>query len=111
MSELEGLSRQLAVKTIHLIYWDGWVCGHEIYTPSTFKNWRTLTRPEGGGGTDPSCVADYLRDKKIKPDAVVMLTDGIVDNWGKWDSPVLWAIHNKHTTITAPVGQTIRLEN
>jgi predicted metal-dependent peptidase len=110
MSEIEGLAQQLDVAKIHLIYWDGSVCAHEEYTSSTFKNWRTLTRPHGGGGTDPTCVADYLREKKIKPDAAVVLTDGEVMGWGRWDCPVLWAIHNNHNDIVAPVGKTIKLE-
>ena len=109
MSELEGLATQLAIDKIHLIYWDGWVCAHEQYTASNFKNWRTLTKPTGGGGTNPKCVSDYIRKEKLKPDAVVMLTDGIVPEWGTWDTPVLWGIHNREN-IVAPVGKTIRLE-
>ena len=110
MSEIEGLARQLEVAKIHLIYWDGSVCAHEEYTSSTFKNWRTLTKPHGGGGTDPTCVADYLREKKIKPDATIVLTDGKVLGWGEWDCPILWGIHNLRETIVAPVGKTIQLE-
>ena len=110
MSEIEGLARQLEVAKIHLIYWDGSVCAHEEYTSSTFKNWRTLTKPHGGGGTDPTCVADYLREKKIKPDATIVLTDGEVMGWGNWDHPVLWGIHNNYNDIVAPVGKTIKLE-
>lgn len=110
MSEIEGLAKQLEVAKIHLIYWDGHVCAHEEYTSSTFKDWRTLTKPYGGGGTDPTCVANYLREKKIKPDAAVILTDGEVMGWGEWDCPVLWGIHNRYNKITAPVGKTIQLE-
>lgn len=110
MSEVEGMATQLEIAKIHLMYWDGDVCAHEEYTSSNFKNWRTLTKPHGGGGTDPSCVADYLREKQIKPDATVVLTDGEVMGWGKWDCPVLWGIHNPHSKITAPVGKTIQLE-
>ena len=110
MSEIEGLARQLDVEKIHLIYWDGEVCQHEEYTTSTFKNWRTLTRPTGGGGTDPTCLSTYLKEKKIKPDAAIILTDGDVVGWGEWECPTLWAIHNMRETITAPVGKTIQLE-
>jgi predicted metal-dependent peptidase len=63
----------------------------------------------GGGGTDPRCVATYLKEKQIKPDAIVMLTDGEIHNWGNWESPILWVISND-TKITAPVGKTINLE-
>lgn len=110
MSEIEGLARQLEVAKIHLIYWDGEVCKHEEYTASTFKDWRTLTRPEGGGGTDPTCLSRYLKEKKIKPDAAIILTDGDVMGWGEWECPTLWAIHNMRQKIVAPVGKTIQLE-
>jgi predicted metal-dependent peptidase len=110
MSEVEGLAKQLAVAKIHLIYWDGHVCKHEQYDSKTFKDWRTLSRPTGGGGTDPACVSDYLRTEKIKPDAIIVLTDGEVGSWGNFDAPLLWAIHNRRNTIVAPTGRTIQLE-
>jgi hypothetical protein len=50
-----------------------------------------------------------LKEKQIKPDAIVMLTDGEIHNWGNWESPILWVISND-TKITAPVGKTINLE-
>ena len=110
MTEVEGLARQLDIAKIHLMYWDGAVCAHEQYTSSTFKNWRTLTKPRGGGGTNPTCISDYLAKEKITPDAAIVLTDGEVGGWGNWRCPVLWGIHNNHRDIIAPVGSTIKLE-
>jgi predicted metal-dependent peptidase len=109
MSEIEGIARQLNVDKLHLIYWDGQVERHEVYTQATLTNWRDTTMPQGGGGTDPTCVPAYLKEKGIKPDAVVMLTDGEVHQWGVWEYPVLWAITEQGTT--APVGKTIYLED
>lgn len=109
MSEVGGLVKQLGVDKLHLLYWDGHVCGHETYTSSNIGSWATSTKPKGGGGTNPSCIPKYIRDNKIKADAVIVLTDGEVPAWGAWSTPVLWAITSK--TITAPVGKTIRLED
>ena len=109
MSEVEGLARQLSVDKLHLIYWDGWVARHEEYTATTIGNWKQSTRPSGGGGTDPSCVPAYLKEKGIKPDAVVVLTDGEVLGWGVWSCPVLWCIKSGAKRITAPVGKTIHV--
>jgi predicted metal-dependent peptidase len=106
MSEVEGMVQQLNVDIIHLIYWDGWVCRHETYTPATIKQWRDTTKPSGGGGTNPECVAKYLLEKQIKVDAAVILTDGDVMGWGTWHVPTLWAITGKNTS---PVGKTIRV--
>jgi len=106
MSEVEGMARQLQVDTLHLIYWDGWVCKHETYTPSTMPSWKDTTRPSGGGGTYPSCIPPYLKEHNIKLDAAVILTDGEVMGWGTWTIPTLWAITGKNT---APVGKTIHI--
>lgn len=109
MSEIEGMARQLSVDKLHIIYWDGAVAGHETYTPATIKNWRSSTKPRGGGGTSPDCVARYIKEKGIKADAVVVLTDGELSDWGRWSAPVLWAI--THKSKTAPVGKTIHIQN
>jgi predicted metal-dependent peptidase len=55
------------------------------------------TKPAGGGGTDPSCVPQYLNEKGIKPECVIMLTDGYVGGWGQWSVPVLWCILNNRS--------------
>jgi predicted metal-dependent peptidase len=110
MSELEGLVKQLGIEELHLIYWDGAVCQHELYTPATVGNWLNVTRPKGGGGTDPACITPWLKEKGIKLDAAVVLTDGEVPGWGTWTVPVLWTICNK-TKHVAKVGKTIHLED
>lgn len=108
MSELEGLVQQLNIDELHLIYWDGAVCQHEVYTPATIKNWRNVTKPRGGGGTNPACITPWLKEKGIKLDAAVVLTDGEVPGWGQWTVPVLWLITGK---AQAGVGKTIHVED
>ena len=108
-SEMVGLAQNLNVDKIHVIDWDGEVENHEIYNSDTFKNAPELRTAHGGGGTDPRCVSDYLSKNNIKPDAVVMLTDGEICSWGNWTVPVLWAITNE-ANITAPVGKTINID-
>jgi len=108
-SEMVGLAQSLNIDKIHVIDWDGEVEHHETYTSDTFKNAPELRTAHGGGGTDPTCVSDYLSNNNIKPDAVVMLTDGEICSWGNWTAPVLWAITNG-ANITAPVGKTINID-
>jgi predicted metal-dependent peptidase len=69
------------------------------------------TKPEGGGGTSPSCVPDYMNANNIKPQVTIMLTDGYVGNdWGaNWPSPVVWCVvGNKSAESTT--GKTIHVE-
>jgi predicted metal-dependent peptidase len=108
MSEIDGLTKQLGIDTLHLIYWDGAVCAHETYTPTSVGGWLKATQPRGGGGTNPACISPWLKEKGIKLDAAVVLTDGEVPGWGQWTVPVLWLITGK---ATASVGKTIRVED
>ena len=108
-SEMVAITKMVRIDKIHLIDWDGSVESHQELTSDEFADAPAVQQVHGGGGTSPTCVSDYLKEKKIKPDAVVMLTDGeIYGDWGKWESPVLWLITNKGK-ITAPVGKTINV--
>jgi len=96
------------IEKIHLIDWDGEVEYRGTFTADEFDNAPDVMSIYGGGGTNPNCVSKYLKDKRIKPDAVIMLTDGEIYDWGTWDAPTLWMITNKEK-ITAPVGKTINV--
>tara|TARA_R110000822_G_scaffold201448_1_gene338692 strand:- start:483 stop:1697 length:1215 start_codon:yes stop_codon:yes gene_type:complete len=110
-SEMVALAKSLRIEKIHLIDWDGAVSegGHKTYTPEEFEGAPQVESVRGGGGTDPRCVAAYLKDKRIKPNAVIMFTDGEVPSWGEWEVPVLWLIANSKK-ITAGVGKTINVD-
>lgn len=109
-SEMVALARALRIEKIHLIDWDGAVGRHLQFTAETFEGAPDIESVSGGGGTDPRCVAAYLKDKRIKPNAVVIFTDGEVPSWGTWEVPVLWLITNKQV-ITAGVGKTINVDD
>jgi len=108
-SEMASIGKMLNIDKIHLIDWDGEVESHEVYTSDGLTTAPELKRTTGGGGTDPTCVSDYLDSNNMKPDCVVMLTDGYINRWGNWKVPVLWAITNDEK-ITAPIGQTIQID-
>jgi predicted metal-dependent peptidase len=63
------------------------------------------TKPKGGGGTDASCVPNYLLEHKMRPECVIMLTDGYVSDWGRWAHPVFWGITSKN--VNAECGISI----
>lgn len=109
-SEMVALARALRIEKIHLIDWDGEVGRHLTFTAETFEGAPEVESVRGGGGTDPRCVAAYLKEKRIKPNAVVIFTDGEVPSWGTWEVPVLWLIANKNV-ITAGVGKTINVDD
>ena len=110
LSEVQGIAQEVHPEKVDLIYWDGAVAGHEEYDGNTVSNIVSSTQPKGGGGTDPTCVMHYLKENAIRPEAIIMLTDGYIGDWGDdWNAPILWTIVRNSRTY-APVGKTIHIK-
>ncbi len=109
LSELRAICTHVRPEGIDLLYWDSRVCQHEKYAQDQLENLLSSTKPKGGGGTSPSCVTEYIRAHKLKPECAVMLTDGIVGNdWGgDWPCPTLWGVT---TDAVAAVGKTMHIK-
>lgn len=104
MSEVNAICTAVSPEKLHLMYWDCEVAAHEVYRQDQMGSVIAQTKPAGGGGTSPSCVTAYMRDKDIKPKCAIMCTDGYVGNdWGgMWPCPVLWVIigdKNAHPSV------------
>lgn len=110
LTEVKEIAEKVNPDKVDLIYWDADVAGHEVYNSGTLGDLINSTKPKGGGGTDPTCVPAYLDEHGIKPECVIMLTDGYVGSWGQWDVPILWAICGGNKVV-APVGKTIHIED
>ena len=110
LSEFVGITRICNPEHVDLLYWDNEVTGHEEYKRGDYDNIANVMRPKGGGGTNPACVPKYLKANNIKPDCIVMLTDGeVFDNWGTdWPAPVLWVIVD-NPKVEAKVGKTVHV--
>ena len=109
LSEVKAIADEVHPQKVDLLYWDTEVAGHEEYDMSTLSNIVSSTKPKGGGGTDPTCMISYMNEKNIKPEAIIVLTDGEINSWGsEWNAPILWTIvRNKR--VVAPVGKTIHV--
>jgi predicted metal-dependent peptidase len=107
LGEVRKICDTVKPEGIDLLYWDTDVCQHEKYEQDQLDNLLSSTKPKGGGGTDPRCIPRYIKDHKLKPECAVVLTDGYVNEWGKWDCPTLWGIT---TDITSPVGKSVRVQ-
>jgi predicted metal-dependent peptidase len=105
VSEIKTIIEQVAPAKTHVIYWDTQVVGHQTFEAGQFAV--QDLKPQGGGGTDGSVLFDYLREKRITPQAIVQFTDGYVGDWGQTNVPTLWAIT---TDIKAPFGTTVHLD-
>lgn len=112
LSEVKGIAEEVSPEVVDLIYWDCEVAAHEVYEGSAVSDITSSTKPRGGGGTSPSCVSTYLKEKNIKPECTIILSDGYVgSDWGsEWTSEVLWCLVGGNTDI-APNGKTIHVKD
>lgn len=109
LGEVKGICDQVKPSKVRVLYWDTAVAREEVYLQDELDDLVKSTKPAGGGGTMVECVCDYLAEKEIKPECVVVLTDGYLGgSWGKWTVPVLWCIQNNKRT-TAPMGVTVHI--
>ena len=109
LSEVVGICDDVTPESLELIYWDYDVAAHETYNIGDYDGLATTTKPAGGGGTRVGSLNSYLKDKRITPEAIIVLTDGYVESdWGgDWDAPTLWAITSRG--VTSPHGKSIYL--
>lgn len=114
LSEVKSIVEDVHPDKVDLIYWDAAVAAHEEYDTATLSNLLTSTKPMGGGGTDPTCMMQYLKEQSIKPECIIQLTDGYVGEWGnEWEAPIMWVItEGRYTSdrIVAPIGKTVHIK-
>jgi predicted metal-dependent peptidase len=93
LTEVKEICDTVRPDGVRLLYWDTKVCRDEKYDVHELDDLVQSTKPTGGGGTDVTCVTDYLRDNSINAQAAIVLTDGhLYGGWGQWSMPVLWCI-------------------
>jgi predicted metal-dependent peptidase len=115
MSETYAILSVLNPDRVDVIYWDHSVAGHETYGSNgiPMDSFVQTTQPKGGGGTSPTVMMDYMDKEGIRPDFIIMFTDGEIGDWGnQWNAPILWVICNAYrgASITAPVGKTVHVD-
>lgn len=111
VAELVHLAREIEPEKLDVLYWDTRVARHETYDESNLDQLLSSTKPMGGGGTRPSCVKDYLKKEHIRPECIIMLTDGYVDSWPEFDCPTLWLITTKNITATTGISVYLNLND
>lgn len=111
LGEVKGICDQVRPERVRLLYWDTSVRADEVYETDSLENILRSTKPAGGGGTCVLCVPKYMDENNIKPQAVVVLTDGYLgSSWGTWTVPVMWCIlNNKKAKPT--YGVAIHIED
>ena len=105
LAEVRAVVEQVNPKETWVLFWDTSVIAQEIMDTEDIEQ----LEPYGGGGTDYTCVAQWLEDNSLVPDITVVLTDGYVC----W--PDAARIRSPHLTVcttdyeVCPFGTTIRI--
>ena len=119
LSEVKVIIEDVTPDKVHLLYWDTRMAVHEQYDESNYDALLDLTKPRGGGGTNPVCVVEYVENNILLDshvECVLFLTDAYVgglpeDIWGQLEYPIMWAVCPDGCQPFNPrVGQVIHLD-
>ncbi len=108
VSEFVAICNIVMPEVLHLIECDATIQSHKVFDQGSLDQLGAITELHGGGGTDMRVIFDYVVKNNLKPEAIVILTDGYTPWPKEIPCPTLWVITEKH--ITAPIGTTIHLE-
>lgn len=91
--EIARMLAQVRPESVRILWWDDGVCGDQVFKPIDYEQIATLLKPQGGGGTTPQAVVDYILHHKINAKAIVWLTDGYLGcDTPNTPMPSLWGV-------------------
>jgi predicted metal-dependent peptidase len=109
-TELMSICDVATPEKVTIIWWDAEVAGTQEFTDN-YAGIASALKPKGGGGTNVSCVSEYINKHKLNADCVVVFTDGYVEDNVKWDisSPTLWMV-TASKSFEPPSGRKIMVD-
>jgi predicted metal-dependent peptidase len=109
-TELVSICETVEPEKVRVVWWDAKVHGEQVFTGS-YAGIAGMLKPVGGGGTRVSCVSEFLNNKNISAECVIVFTDGYVENNIKWEhqAPVLWLV-TENKSLEVPVGKKVLME-
>jgi predicted metal-dependent peptidase len=84
LSEIKGIMESYDEYRIHVMGWDTQVHNTEVFTSDNLESIESF-EPGGGGGTDPHCVWEWLKEHEIEPKKLIMFTDFCFFGWSPQD--------------------------
>jgi predicted metal-dependent peptidase len=108
LGEVSGIMSQYTDYKIDLFCYDTQVYNSIVITADNAGDLLTY-EPVGGGGTDYSCILEYLKENNLNPKKLVNFTDGYVSDYvselGELFSVLTIIFGNEGCTI--PYGETV----
>lgn len=114
MSEVLGIAKEFDGYELHLIQCDTEVKAYDLCNEENPFD-PTRIKFKGFGGTTLHPILDYVQDKELDVDAIIMFTDGECEEFTQADDiglPMLWVIDNSKSfeAKNIQIGQKIRYE-
>jgi predicted metal-dependent peptidase len=110
-SEVLGIMESHSSFEIGIICFDTKTYNYKVFTEDNREEIMEY-QPMGGGGTDYSCVTNWLEENDIVPKQCVVFTDLEIYNFGNPDyCETLWLVKNTRKGLVAPYGETIYYED
>ena len=96
-TELQSICNTITPDLIRLLWWDYEVCSEQTFRPDQYEDISKILKVEGGGGTRLSCVSEYIIKEQIKTDAIIVFTDGWVEQDIQWNmsTPTLYIVNGR----------------
>jgi predicted metal-dependent peptidase len=114
LSEVKSICDEVSPEQIDLLYWDTHVASRETYRDNELAGLVETTKPAGGGGTEPACLPKFMKKHDIKPECLIILTDGYIpsQNPSDWsiEAPILWCIKGNSHFNESVVGKVVHVE-
>jgi predicted metal-dependent peptidase len=109
--QVQAICDSCTPETVRILWWDTEVHGEQVFAGDS-PNIKDILKPIGGGGTLVSCVAQYILEKRYKPDCVVVFTDGYVEGDVKWNisADTLWLV-TENERWSPPKGKKVIVNN
>ena len=111
-SELASICELCNPEQVRILWWDTQVHGEQIFKADEYQNIGGLLKPLGGGGTMVGCVSKYINKEQLKPECVIVFTDGYVENDAQWNilAPTLWMV-TQNKDWMPPAGKKVLVDN
>lgn len=111
-SELASICSVSTPSKVRVLWWDTEVHGEQVFMPEHYDNIKELLKPQGGGGTTVSCVSEYLNKQRVEAEAVIVFTDGYVEDDITWNlkCPTLWLV-TQNNNFVAPSGKVVKKDD
>lgn len=109
--EIANIAKQANPERVRLIWWDTRVRGEQVFKRGSYDTIAKQLKPIGGGGTTPTCVAQYMAEKRYKITGAIWLTDGDLDACPtRICSNELWGVVNNDSFKPAH-GKVLRIHS